>query len=265
MKVTKSSGDVQEFSEKKIYSSVKEAGGSSKLAKEAIKEVKKNYTKNMPTKKILQILIEFLKKEPAVSEKYDLKRAIMDLGPSGFPFEKFFSKILKEYGFETKVGQKIKGKRIFHEVDVIAKKKKKFMIECKYHNHKGTITKLHPAMYTYARFLDLKKHNFDSSWLVTNTRCSPDALNYSKSVKQKVTSWKYPKKQSLEKLIERKKLYPITILHSIDENLKHKFFEKDLIILKDFEKISQEELKIEFNLTEEKAKEIIKDIYQILV
>lgn len=264
MKVTKSNGDLQEFSERKIFSSVKEAGGSTKLAKEAIKEIKKKYTKNISTQKILEILIDFLKKEPGISEKYDLKRAIMDLGPSGFPFEKFFSKILKEYGFETKVGQKLKGKKIIHEIDIIAKKKKKFMIECKYHNHRGTITKLHPSMYTYARFLDLKKYNFNTSWLVTNTKCSLDAINYAKGVKQKITSWKYPEKQSLEKLIERKKLYPITILHSIDENLKHKLFEKNIIIIKDFEKISEEELKTNFNLTEEKAKQIIKDIYQIL-
>lgn len=264
MKVIKSSGDIQDFSERKIFSSIKEAGGSTKLAKDAIKEVKKKYTKNISTQKILEILIDFLKKEPGVSERYDLKRAIMDLGPSGFPFEKFFSKILKEYGFETKVGQKLKGKKIIHEIDIIAKKKKKFMIECKYHNHRGTITRLHPSMYTYARFLDLKKYNFDFSWLVTNTKCSPDAINYAKGVKQKITSWKYPKKQSLEKLIERKKLYPITILHSIDENLKHKLFEKNIIILKDFEKISEEELKQNFKITEEKAKEIIKDIYQIL-
>jgi len=104
MKVIKYSGEFEDFSTRKIYKTVKDAGGTSRLAKEAVAKVKKNYHKNITTKEILDILLDFLKKEPRVAEKYNLKRAIMDLGPTGFPFEKFFSRILKEYGFRTIVG-----------------------------------------------------------------------------------------------------------------------------------------------------------------
>lgn len=264
MQVIKSSGEINPFIPKKIYRSVKDAGGSSRLAREAIKEVKSKYKKDFSTKDILNILIEFLKKEPGVAEKYDLKRAIMNLGPTGFPFEKFFAKVLQSYGFKTKIGDNLKGKSIIHEIDITAEKKKKFMIECKYHNQSGTITRLHPAMYTYARFLDVKKHGFDKPWLVTNTRCSLDARKYATSVGVKITSWKYPENQSIQKLIERKKLYPITILKSINEEIKEKLFRHNIIILKDFEKIAAEEIITKIRISKEKVEEILKDVYDIL-
>ena len=264
MQVIKSSGDIVPFNPKKIYRSIKDAGGSSKLAREAIKKIKSQYKRDFSTKDILKILIEFLKKEPGVSEKYNLKQAIMNLGPTGFPFEKFFSKILNFYGFQTKTGTILKGKAINHEIDIIAKKSTTFMIECKYHNHTGTITRLHPAMYTYARFLDVKKHGLNQAWLVTNTKCSLDAQKYAKSVKVKITSWKYPENQSLQKLIEKKKLYPITILNSINEPIKQKLFENDIIILKDFEKISPNEIAKRLNIPRKKVQQILKDVYEIL-
>jgi hypothetical protein len=105
----------------------------------------------------------------------------MSLGPSGFPFEIYFAKILENYNYKTKVDNIIPGKIILHEVDIIAEKnKKKYMIECKYHNEIGVHTKLHVAMYTYARFLDVKK--YDIPWLVTNTKCVDVALDYAKGV-----------------------------------------------------------------------------------
>lgn len=264
MQVIKYSGEIEKFSTRKIHNTIREAGGSSKLANDAIREVKKKYHRNITTKEILEILLNFLKKEPGVSERYNLKRGIMDLGPTGFPFEKYFSKILEHYGFKTKVGTKIKGKKIYHEVDIIAEKDKKFMIECKYHNELGTTTRLHPAMYTYARFLDLKRHKFDKGWLVTNTKCSEDAKLYAKGTGLKITSWKYPKNQSLQKLIEKKNLYPITILMNITPEIKEKLFEHDILTIKDFEKYSEEELKHKLNISEEKTKEILKEVYEIL-
>jgi predicted RecB family endonuclease len=55
----------------------------------------------------------------------------MSLGPSGFLFEQFFSEILKNYGYKTKINVFLKGKIITHEIDIIAEKNKKYMIECK--------------------------------------------------------------------------------------------------------------------------------------
>lgn len=234
MQVIKSSGEFQNFNSKKIYSSIREAGGSKKLAKGAAQYIKSKYHDKIGTQEILKLLLNYLKSEPGVAQRYDLKRAIMSLGPSGFPFEDFFARLLEFYGYEVQTGNKLKGRRIIHEVDIVAKKNnKKWMVECKYHNEVGTITRLQPAMYTHARFLDLERQNFNQAWLVTNTNCSIDALQYAKGVGLKITSWKYPKEESLLKLIEKRKIYPITILKSLHPLVREKLYALKLVVAND--------------------------------
>ncbi len=53
---------------------------------------------------------------------------------------------------------------------------KKYMIECKFHN-RGIKTHIKVAMYTHARFLDLKEY-FDAAWLICNTKCTSKAIRY---------------------------------------------------------------------------------------
>lgn len=263
MQVIKQSGEIQKFSPKKIYFSIIEAGGSKTLANDAVSEVRKNYHKNLTTAEILNLILTLLKKEPGVSERYDLKRAIMSLGPSGFPFEAFFANLLKHYGYSVRNNLKLKGKIIYQEVDIIAEKGKKFMIECKYHNEPGIWTRLHPAMYTYARFLDLKNYNFDQPWLVTNTQCSRDAINYAGGVNLKITSWKYPKNESLQKLIENKKLYPITILKALPDGIKEKLYSSRILIATDLLNYSLKELKQKIHLPENEIEKILEKVREI--
>ena len=213
----------------------------------------------MTTKEILKIVLKVLKKSPDVAARYDLKRAIMSLGPSGFPFEDFFSDLLKHYGYKTKVGSFLRGKNITHEVDIVAKKKKIYMIECKYNNQPGNSTGLHPALYTYARFLDLGK-KFDKSWLVTNTRCSKDATNYAKGVGLKITSWNYPKIDSLKELIKKNKLYPITILKSINDKTKEKLFHAKIVIAKNLLNYSIKDLIEKTELGKKEINKILDEV-----
>jgi len=260
MQVIKSSGEKERFSSKKIYYSIREAGGSKRLGKDAIKFLKSKYGQEVSTKEILITLLKFLKSESGVSERYDLKRAIMSLGPSGFPFEKFFARVLEYYGFKTTTDNKLKGKKIIHEVDIVAVKDKKWMIECKYHNESGIITRLHPAMYTYARFLDLERNNFDAPWLVTNTKCSEDAINYAKGVGLRITAWKFPAKESLQNLIMGKKLYPITILKNLSEKVINEIYELKIVIARDLLKFSSIELSKKTSLSEKEATNVLEEV-----
>lgn len=269
MRVIKASGLEEEFSSRKIYRTILEAGGSGKLARKIINIVKKEYHKNMTTQEILNIVLRELKNFPPIMARYDLKRAIMSLGPSGFPFETFFGNLLKEYGYESDVDNYVKGKNIIHEVDIIAKKKingelRTYMIECKYHNEPGTSTRLHPALYTYARFLDVNNsRKFDVPWLVTNTKCSKDALNYAKGVDLKITSWNYPKSSSLQKLINDKNLYPITIIKSISHATKEKLFHSKIVIAKNLLKYSVEELMKKTELSEKEIQKILEEVKEV--
>ncbi|MDD4984066.1 MAG: ATP cone domain-containing protein [Candidatus ainarchaeum sp.] len=260
--VIKASGNLENFNSEKIYNTIFESGASKELATETIKLVQNKYYKEITTKEILNLILENLKKEPGVSQRYNLKQAIMDLGPSGFPFEQYFARILDNYGYETKVDNFIKGKRIIHEVDIIAKKQgKSYMVECKYHNETGIQTRLHPAMYTYARFLDVKK--FDIPWLATNTKCVDDAVEYAKGVNMKITSWNYPKTESLRLLIENKSLYPITSINSISSKTKEKLFSNNIILSIDLLKYTKKQIIKQTGLSEFEVNNIIKEIKEV--
>lgn len=60
--------------------------------------------------------------EQALAIRYDLKRALMELGPSGYPFEKLISDLLRKFGYRTKTNLTLQGKCVSHEIDVIAEK-----------------------------------------------------------------------------------------------------------------------------------------------
>jgi len=268
--VIKASGLEEEFSSRKIYNTIVEAGGDGRLARRVVNAVKRKYHKNITTEEILEVVLHELKGSPGIRARYDLKRAIMSLGPSGFPFETFFGHLIEHYNYEAKIGNFLRGKKIIHEVDIVAKriisgKEKNYMIECKYHNEPGTSTRLHPALYTYARFLDLNslKKNFDLPWLVTNTKCSNDARNYSKGVGLKITSWNYPNSSSLRKLITKKKLYPITIVKSISHATKEKLFSAKIMIAKNLLNYSVEDLIQKTGLSKKEIKKILKEVKEI--
>ncbi|EKD86180.1 MAG: hypothetical protein ACD_37C00429G0005 [uncultured bacterium] len=234
--VVKADGTSEPFDEGKILASVKRAGISSNLHGEIIAHIKKNLYENIPTSEIYKHIEEYFS---AVSDqyaktKYSLKRAIMELGPTGFPFEAYVSEILKAKGFQTEVGTHLFGKCVSHEVDIVATKdREKIMIECKFHNRPGTKSDLHVSLYTKARFEDLKpKHNLTHGMLVTNTKITQDGLSYANCEGIKVLSWSYPEGESLRDLIEKHKLYPITQLSFLSFSEKQELLNQNIILIK---------------------------------
>lgn len=267
VKIIKASGEKEEFDKNRIKKSVLKAGASQKLAQEVANKVSKEVREGMKTRDILDRAINLLKKmQPEVAARYDLKRAIMMLGPHGFSFEEYLSQILRHYGYKTTTGNIVQGKVVTHEVDVIAEKEGKYMIEAKYHNSLGVHTDTKVALYTYARFLDLKsnpKNNFTQPWLITNTRCTHRATKYSKGVGQKIIGWSYPKKGNLQELIEKKGLYPVTIFKSVSESIKNKLFNAKIIIVKDLANHSLNELKSKTGLDEKILRKILEESKKI--
>lgn len=266
-RVIKASGLEERFSSRKIYTTILEAGGTKEIAQKALDAVKEKYYENIPTNEILEIILNVLKKYPGLAAKYDLKRAIMSLGPTGFPFEQFVADLLEEYGYKTKVDVFVKGKIITHEIDIIAEDKinsKSYMIECKYHNQPGKHTKLHAALYTYARFLDLTSLKLDQPWLITNTKCSEDAVNYAKGVNLKITGWKYPQEESLLKLIEQKKIYPITMLKTLDNEIKEKLFKNKIVLVRDLLNYQIKDLIKKTGLNETEINKMIEETKKVL-
>ncbi len=235
--VVKANGETEPFSQEKVLSSIKRSGIPKALQDEALIHIQERLKDQISTKEIYRHILEFLDRspEPFAKSKYSLKQSIMDLGPTGYPFEDFIAKILEDMGYETKVRQNIMGKCISHEIDVIAEKDgKKSMVEAKFHNNPGTRSQVHVALYTKARFDDIKEqHAFDEAWIVTNTKTTIDVNTYAKCVGMKVISWNYPDGDSLRDMIDRSGLHPITALSTISEKNKSELLKNSIVMCRD--------------------------------
>lgn len=265
MYVIKESGKKEKLNLKKLKSTILEAGASERLANKATRNVKNKAYPGITTREILHLVLDVLKEEPGVAQRYNLKRAIMILGPTGFPFEKFIAKMLKEYGYKTRIDVMMRGKCVTQEVDVLAEKgKKKYMVECKYHNAPGKKSDLKVVMYTYARFLDLKHKKFSQPWLVTNTKCTSEAIKYAQGMNLKVISWRYPRKEGLEKMLIEKNLYPITTLMIPTLKVKYKLVNASIMLVRDLLKHKLSYLWLKTRIPKKILKKLREEAKQIL-
>ncbi len=124
MQITKASGLAEDFSEKKLLGSLKNAGVPQEIRIQALRLVKDKLSSDTNTEKVHSLVSQYLEQHapPLGQLNYSLKRAIFRLGPTGYPFEQFVAQILEQYGYHTKVGLILKGKCVKHEVDILAKK-----------------------------------------------------------------------------------------------------------------------------------------------
>ncbi|MCJ7665492.1 MAG: ATP cone domain-containing protein [Actinobacteria bacterium] len=242
--IIKSDGNLETFNEDKIISSLIKAGATPEQARDALDHLKPEIKDGASTDDIHNMAIDHLSNvEHKLVLKYSLKRAIMDMGPQGYVFEEYIAKILDRYGYNTQVSQILKGCCVDHEVDVLAKKDNLvFFIECKYHNYRGTYSDIKTALYVHARFIDIekafrKKKGSDNihyhGWLVTNTKCTSDAIKYAECVKLKILAWQYPEVENLQYYIENKKLYPVSILTTITKNQKEILFKSGILLIQE--------------------------------
>ena len=259
--VKKSHGGTEPFSREKILRTCMRAGASNSEAEKISAEVEKKIYNGISTREILKLVLLLLRKEnTAAASRYDLSGALLRLGPAGFGFETFFGEVLFNHGYSFKTDQFVRGASgVMHEIDVLAEKDgKKFLIEAKYHNARGIFTGLHEAMYTWARFLDIsaRTKEFSGMWLVSNTKFSSDAIKYANFTGLKLVGWHYPKTESLQFLIESRKLYPITLLGNLSEEDEQKFSDAGIMLLKDINSTEIEKLHSLTHINFKKLKEL---------
>lgn len=238
--VIKANGELEQYSEEKVINSIKRAGIPPYMQAKVLAHVNSKTYENIPSNEIYQHIIEFLGKSefPYTRSTYSLKQAIMELGPTGYPFEDFLAEILTSLGYTVKVRQIVMGKCVSHEVDVIAEKNGVVaMIEAKFHNAVGTRSDVRVPMYTKSRFDDIKeKHGITEAWVMTNTKVTSDAVAFAHCVGMKVISWSYPSEGSLRDLIEQSRLHPITMLTTLSLPQKAQLLEQHIIMCKAIQK-----------------------------
>lgn len=242
MNVVKASGRKEAFNAVKLENSLLRAGADHETVDEIVSHVASELKDGMSTSQIYKHSFFLLdKKLKPVAVRYSLRRAIMDLGPSGFPFEGFIGHILREKGYEVLTGQKVLGGCVEHEVDVIAwNENKLIMAEAKFHNELGTKSDLKVALYVKARLDDLKENKFfygkeryiDEGWLITNTKFTSTAIHYAECKGLTLIGWNYPKKGNLQDMIQDSGLHPITCLSLLTAAEKRLLLARGIVLCK---------------------------------
>jgi hypothetical protein len=224
--VIKANGEREEFAPEKLLGSLSKAGAKPETAEKIVKEIESRLKDGDTTKDIYKHAFDLLGQDQSpAAARYSLRRAVMELGPTGFPFEQFVAEIFRAKGFETTTDFIAKGECAEHEIDITAWNKEKLIfVEAKFHNELGMKSDLKIALYVKARWDDLRNKEFESfgegkrkmdeGWLVTNTKFSESAVRYAECRNMKLIGWNYPEKGNLQDLIEECHLYPITCLNS---------------------------------------------------
>ncbi|WP_296381516.1 restriction endonuclease [Winogradskyella sp.] len=242
--ITKSSGERVKFSLDKLQGSLKRTGADKQTVSQIIDKVRDELYQGISTKEIYNRAFALLKKKKSyLASKYKLKKAIYELGPTGFPFECFIGAVLKYSGYKVKVGKVLQGKCVTHEIDVIAHKgNETTLIECKFHGEQGINCNVKIPLYINSRYQDVKTHwnanpkngtSLSKGWVVTNTRFTDDAIKYSKCCGLYLLSWDYPKNDGLKDRIDRLGLYPITVSTLLTNREKQFLLSRDVVLCRE--------------------------------
>ena len=262
VKIKKANGKIEYFDESKLLKSLIRSGAEQEHAREVVRAVLHEIKPHMNTRKIFRLAHKYLRRYNRASVlRYSLKEALLKLGPSGYPFEKYVGELLRNSGYDVKVGVILQGRCVSHEVDVFAESDKEIiMVECKYRNSSEGSYDVKIALYVHARHEDLRaalKEKYNdrkiSGWLVTNTRFTGDAVKFGECSGLKIVSWRHPRKDSLEKMIERMKLYPITVMSNLNTQQIKTLIGSNIILMKDLARMDPLEIGSVLSISDKKA------------
>lgn len=267
--IIKSSGEKVKFSLHKLRISLKRTGADKDIVEEIIDKVNDELYQGISTKKIYNRAFALLKKDKSyLASKYKLKKAIYELGPTGFPFERFISTILKHQGYQTDIEITLQGKCVSHEIDIIAyKNNETILIECKFHIKKGLNCNVKVPLYINSRYQDVKAQwnsntknhtKLAQGWVVTNTRFTKDAIAYGNCSGLYLLSWDNPKNNGLKDRIDRLGLYPITVSTLLNKREKQFLLSRDIVLYREL--IGDDFYLDHLGISESRKKKILNEI-----
>lgn len=238
--IIKADGTSEIFSPERLSMSLERSGASELVAKRIAETVTSTVAPGTSSKEIYTRAFSLLRKEARpVAARYALRRALLELGPSGHPFEDFISHLYRTEGWQVETRKIIKGKCVSHEVDFYAshKEQNEFLAaELKYHNDPGYKTDLKVALYVKSRFDDIfacdtsvRSCPIDRGILVTNTKFTSEAIAYAECSGVELLGWGYPVENNLFMRMSRAKVYPITTLTGLSRAEKRMLIERGVV------------------------------------
>ena len=235
MLIAKADGTEEEFDSQKLLASLKRSGAEDSAAKQVAEEIERGLYPGITTGEIYHRAFAQLREaRRGLAARYSLKRAILDFGPSGFPFESYIAEIFRAEGYEAQTGQMIRGACVEHEVDVVAKRgDETVFVEAKFHNSPGYKTDLKTVLYVWARMEDINK---GKGLVVTNTKFTSVAVEYSRCKGLGILGWEQPHGASLQDRIEAAKVYPVTALTTLTGKQKTALLAERVVLCNDLQR-----------------------------
>ncbi len=237
--ITKANGEKEPFYQKKLYNSLVNSGATSDIADEITSDISSIIAEGDQTKDIYKRAFEKLRsiKSP-MAARYSVKRALLDLGPSGYPFEDFLAEIYRALGYTSKTRTIAQGRCVEHEMDVVAVRgDERLAAEVKFHNNHGIKSDLKVALYVHARFEDIAAQsgvNSDSDYtdrlLITNTKFTKQVEVYAACVGLQIISWNYPANGNLRELIEQTGVHPVSCLTTLSSSNKRRLMNSGIVL-----------------------------------
>lgn len=238
--IKKKSGQTEPFDVSKLKASLKNAGADHDTIEKIADDIENWVYDGATTSKIYARAYKmFRRQSSSKASRYKLKKALFSMGPTGYPFENLIGELFKRQGFEVEVGQVVDGMTITHEIDVIATKNRdQHLIECKFSHDQGNRLSVQVPLYVHSRVNDIVENRQQQSrykdfsftpWVVTNARFSSDSIEYSRCKGIKLLGWDYPEGNALKDMIEREKIFPVTILKYLNKKEKQQLMEEGIV------------------------------------
>lgn len=244
MKVKKHSGELVDFVPESLKQSLKKSGASDAQVKQVYDRIASELYEGISTRELYEKAFDYLKKHRNVyAAKYSLKKALCDLGPAGFYFEKWVCSLMHYMGYQTASSQTLKGHAVNHEIDVVAIRDDEFNIaECKLRNDVDAKISVTTPMYFLSRMKDVdnipyhyfgKERYVTKGWLITNAYFTKDTIDFGTYYGINLLSWDYPNGNSIKNLTDEAYLYPITCLTTLPELQKNHLLNNNIILVQD--------------------------------
>ncbi|NGF56067.1 restriction endonuclease [Parapedobacter sp. SGR-10] len=244
MQVKKYSGELVPFNPDSLRHSLSRSGATADEVEKVFSQIKHKLYDGISTRELYELAFELLKNHRNVyAARYSLKKALRDLGPEGFYFEKWVSKLFQTNGYEAITGQTIQGHAVTHEIDVIAMKENELLaVECKFRNDIDAKISVTTPMYFMSRIKDIsdidytffqKTKKITSGWLVTNAYFTTDSIKFGKHYNMNLLGWDYPKDNSLKLRVDDNGEYPITCLTTLNTREKTLLLKQQCILVKE--------------------------------
>jgi len=238
--VRKASGQVEPFSEEKLRRSLLAARAAEPTVERVVEKLRRKLPTSTDSRDVFRAAYRQLRKvERPAAARYSLRRAMSQLGPTGYPFEKLVMAVLETKGYRSRTSQILTGASgVRHEIDVVAElESERVLVECKYRQNHTRKCDVKIAMYISARARDLlgdlRERTDEQFWLVTNTKFTTDAIRFAESTGLVAVGWDYPKGRGLKVLLDESGLLPLTCLTSLPRSQKRALLARGFVLCRD--------------------------------